>query len=394
MPASKRLPKYCHHKATDQAYVTLDGKVSYLGKYNTQSSRERYREAVNEWLLRHAQNCRVDLTVGELVLQYWDHVNEHYQKAGKRTSEVLCIRAALRYITKYYGIRVAEFGPLKLKECRKLMVTDGQARLTINRHVWRIRKMFSWGVENELVPETVANALDRVQGLQAGRTTAPESEPVRPVSLDAINAVKPHVSAPVWGAIKTQLYAAMRPGEVLAMRGMDLDTSGEVWIYTPESHKNQHHGKRRVIYLGPKAQGVIREFLKDDPKAYLFSPRDVREIVEGRVRQPGERYNIHSYRNAIKRACELAFNMPKELRHISRKVSAEERERLKKLASAWRAEFCWHPHQLRHTAATLLRREADLDSARVILGHTTLRTTEVYAEMDATKARDIIARVG
>jgi len=41
-----------------------------------------------------------------------------------------------------------------------------------------------------------------------------------------------------------------------------------------------------------------------------------------------------------------------------------------------------------------VRKEANLDSARIILGHSTVKMTEVYAEMDARKARDIIARVG
>ena len=46
----------------------------------------------------------------------------------------------------------------------------------------------------------------------------------------------------------------------------------------------------------------------------------------------------------------------------------------------------WHPHQLRHNAATWLRKEFGLDVARVILGHSSPVVTEVYAEMDREKA--------
>jgi len=37
----------------------------------------------------------------------------------------------------------------------------------------------------------------------------------------------------------------------------------------------------------------------------------------------------------------------------------------------------WHPNQLRHNAATSLRKEFGLDVARVILGHSSPAVTEV-----------------
>jgi hypothetical protein len=29
----------------------------------------------------------------------------------------------------------------------------------------------------------------------------------------------------------------------------DVDTSGPVWAYRPHSHKTQHHGRDRVIFV-------------------------------------------------------------------------------------------------------------------------------------------------
>jgi integrase len=54
----------------------------------------------------------------------------------------------------------------------------------------------------------------------------------------------------------------------------------------------------------------------------------------------------------------------------------------------------WHPHQLRHNAATRLRREFGLDVARPVLGHSSPVITEVYAELDQTKASEAMARIG
>ena len=53
----------------------------------------------------------------------------------------------------------------------------------VNMNVMRIRRMFSWGVAEELVPETVLRALQALSGLQAGRTRARESKIVGPVVL-------------------------------------------------------------------------------------------------------------------------------------------------------------------------------------------------------------------
>ncbi len=101
-----------------------------------------------------------------------------------------------------------------------------------------------------------------------------------------------------------------------------------------------------------------------------------------------------SYQVAIRRGCERAFGMPAELRKIDRTLSAEEQDQLKATASAWRATHCWHPHQLRHTAGTVVRRAASLEHARVVLGHSSAVTSEIYAERDNDAAREIIGRVG
>jgi integrase len=54
----------------------------------------------------------------------------------------------------------------------------------------------------------------------------------------------------------------------------------------------------------------------------------------------------------------------------------------------------WHPHQLRHNAATKFRQEFGLDVARAVLGHSSPVVTEVYAELDAAKAAKAMERVG
>jgi integrase len=49
---------------------------------------------------------------------------------------------------------------------------------------------------------------------------------------------------------------------------------------------------------------------------------------------------------------------------------------------------------LRHTAATVIRAKYGVEAAKVILGHTKVETTQIYAERDLEKAQEIMAEIG
>src|SRR6185437_1706905 len=138
-------------------------------------------------------------------------------------------------------------------------------------------------------------------------------------------------------------------------------------------------------FLGPQAQAVLRPWLRTDLSAYLFSPREAMEEYRAEQRRnrktpvqpsqrsrskrspaksPGDSYTVESYRRALAYGCKRA-GVPK-----------------------------WHPHQLRHNAATRLRKEFGLDVARIILGHSSPVVTEIYAEADREKALAVIGKIG
>lgn len=54
----------------------------------------------------------------------------------------------------------------------------------------------------------------------------------------------------------------------------------------------------------------------------------------------------------------------------------------------------WFPHQLRHNFATRVRKEYGIEVARILLGHRSAAITEVYAEVDRTKAMSVVAKIG
>jgi integrase len=94
----------------------------------------------------------------------------------------------------------------------------------------------------------------------------------------------------------------------------------------------------------------------------------------------GAHYTVATYRRAITRGCDAAFPVPEAMTPEDAKKH-ERRHR-------------WHPHQLRHSAATRIRKEHGLEAAQVILGQRTISATQIYAEQDVTLARQIMERVG
>jgi integrase len=413
MSKTRKVPSYRTHKQSGQAIVTLtDGFGSrrdiLLGKYGTAASWTEYARVLAEWEAAGktlANPVAVsNLVINELISVFWKHAEQHYRRPdGTSTQEFADFKLSIRPLKHLYGETTAkDFGPLALKTVRQLMV-DGYehprfgpqrplARGVINQRVGRIRRIFRWAVENELVPASVLHGLQSVRGLMKGRSQARETAPVRPVPVAVVDATIPHLRPQLGAMVQLQLHTGMRPGEVVVMRALDIQMTGPVWLYRPGSdqglqgaHKTSYRGHQRIVPIGPRGQEIIRKYLKTDLQAYLFSPKEVIAELLAEQRQnrkskvppsqmnrrrrkprksPGDRYTVCSYGRAIASAC-IKAGIPH-----------------------------WHPHQLRHTKATEIRREAGLDAARAVLGHRTPAITEVYAELDLTKAAEVMERLG
>jgi integrase len=100
------------------------------------------------------------------------------------------------------------------------------------------------------------------------------------------------------------------------------------------------------------------------PSVYQALKAVLRRAKRRPRRVPGEHYSPASYYAAVRRACLKAGVAP------------------------------WHPHQLRHTHATEVRRAFGLEAAQVALGHAQANVTQVYAERDLALAVRVAAELG
>lgn len=407
-----RIPKYCLHKATGQAYVTLPGnngkrRCVYLGVHNSNESRQEYARIIAELSACPTQTHLASgaaLTVNEVLAAFLKHAKTYYPPDSSHVDSFI---RAMRPIKELYGFKPAtEFGPLALKTIRDKLAApeyeneEGKivkrrqaiTRRGVNRQTDNIKRIFKWAVSEQLIPVAAYQALATVEGIRKNRSTLRESEKVPPVAEAAVAATLPHMPPTVAAMVRIQLLTGMRPQEVCRLRPCEIDTTGAVWLYRPSLHKLTHKDIARNICIGPQAQKVLRDYLPDDPEAFCFTPaktaaavlalrsasrvtpRYRSHLAHNEKRRKGKKYNdgaypVASYRQCIERACLRATLNGTQV-------------------------AIWKPNQLRHTFATKARSIFGLDAAQAVLGHTKADTTQIYAEVAINRASEVAIAIG
>ncbi len=436
-PARKLIPSYLLHRQAGcgrAVWTDSSGVRRYFqlpGAFNSPESLSAFAR-LQAGLA--ASPCSVPSpdaagrTLAEVLLAFLKHAEAHYRGAedGKPTSEYHEYQLVCRALRSLYGAMPADdFGPLALKAVRQTWLEANLARFEINRRVNMARRFFKWAAGEELIKFETYHRLTAVTGLQKGRTSARETEPVRPVDdatvdttlqplsrcvrrVRGIRGVRyvievQSINRHVRGIIEFQRLTGCRPGEACRVRPCDIDTSSPVWLYSPPHPKNTHRGKPRVIAIGPRAQALLASFTPTDPAAYYFSPATA--VAEFHAARSAARveplYPSHEYRNASKRVA--APKRPPAARYsptaISRAVArAVEREnaRRERLAGAGNYDPVaeWHPNQLRHSHATRVRHRFGLEAAQAALGHERADVTQIYAERNTALASSVAAEIG
>lgn len=384
-----RTPGYLLHKPSGQARVRIRGRDYYLGRHNSPESWKKYHQLLAQYAEQADEVLpviRCDQTsVAELVAQYVEFASEHFRH---NRDERYRIKAAITPLVELFGsLAVDEFSPRKLKEVRQSLIDRRNLRTGkplcrkyVNQLTALIKKIFKWGVSEELVPVVVYQALDTVQGLRKGRTAGvSESKPIKPVPEEHIDVVLPFLQPELATMVQVQLLSGMRPDEVTIMKPSLIDRSGEAWVYTIPSRFDDESDvvgsktdwleqvNHKQILLGPQVQQLLEPWLRRySENEFLFSPKRVcaRTGRHNPARPPRDRYDDESYCQAVQRACKRA------------KVPY------------------WTPGRLRHNAATRIRQQFGAEAARLVLGHRHLSTTEIYAERDLNQYRRIVKELG
>ncbi len=359
---SRKLPKLCHHKHDGRGYVTdpFTSLEVYLGVYDTPECQAAYDRWIVELIARRQQESSAPsgnrLSVAGLLSSFLDHAEGYYRKHGKITSEVRAFRDVAGELNELFGTLAAdELSPGRLKAVRQRLIDRGLAREHINAQVRRVGRIWRWGVEQEVVKVEVLRTLREVAPLAEGRMGVREEEPVEPVPLEVVQRTLAVLDTQAAAMVRLQLHGSLRAEDVVVMRACDFTLTETSCLYVPWTHKTEHRGRARRLWLGPVCREVLRPLLAGSPRpdAWLFRAKGGKGHMA-----------VQTYRRRIAAAC-AGHGLPH-----------------------------WTPLALRHTALTLVRERFGGEASRVVGGHAHLSTTEIYAARDEVLARKVAEEMG
>lgn len=392
-----KIPRYCKHKASGQAYVTLKGKFHYLGEHGTAESVERYARLVAEAQLNGgivAPKMDERPSVRDLVgahavscVEQYGHLPYEFGRAGVEL-KLLC------------GSRpAAEFTPLDLLTLRGRIANTGRLSVTtVNKVTAAVKRMFRWAVSRNMVPADTWMALTSVEGLKRNhRTAAKPPRRILPVAWESVEPVLPHLPRPVREVVLLLWHTGARPSEILGLRAGDVDTTLDPWRALLADHKTAHAGRERVLHFGPAAQAVLRPvLLRRQAGQYLFDPheqlleRTERAATHRRPnqlpsprktdRQVGDRYDSLAVLAAVRRGIGTANALKAQA--LGRPLEPHE------------TLPAWTLYQLRHSFATRTRAAFGIEAVKTALGHSNTNLAAVYAEQDRELAASVASRLG
>lgn len=381
----KRLPTYRFHRASNQAICCILGRTYYLGEFESKESRDKFNKLVAEYLTNPSFGIEKGRqSIAESVVAFLKHAKSYY---GEGSEFEKYSRALAPMVELYSDLNIRDFGIQEFKAIREQWVRKKHAREYVNKQAKRIIAFVKWLVGEGMLEPTVHQALRCVSPLKKGRCDCPESEKVRPVTDATIQKTLPHLSGILSDMVRLQSLIGCRPGELVKLKPAMVDASNAVWVIRLDDHKNSWRGHDRRIYVGPKAQAILKPYLDRPKDAFCFSPAESTEQrlqarasnrittmscgnrrgsnrVSSPKKKPGQSYSTITYCKAIHYACRKA-GIP-----------------------------LWSPNQLRHKVATELREREGVESASVILGHAHLPTTEIYAEASTKKALEVALKHG
>jgi site-specific recombinase XerD len=341
---SERVPAYCRQKESgrpDRAFCRIDGKKINLGRWGSSESKAKYSRLIAG---EDLEPVGKPVIIEELLAQYLDHIDAFYDRDSRTWQKH---RLAMRMLREHFAdLPIKDFRGPQLKELQRTYADRGLERKYIGKLIERIKQLFRWGLSEDLVPADSFASIDAVSGLVAGKTLAYDSSPVEPVSDADVEATIPHLPANMAVYLRIQRLVGARPSELLELRKMDLDRSGDVWTWKMSKHKNSGKGKDRFLLFGPEAQRLLLPMLvcPDEQKLFDFD------------------YKQYWYR--IDKAAD--------------KAGVEH----------------WAPNQLRHAAGTQAANELSREHAQGMLGHSSISMTQRYTATANAKAIEAAKKFG
>lgn len=307
------------------ARIVVAGR-EYRGSLQTASRAEALKK-LGDFRKRHgrAKHTGTRLTWTEASVHYMGAVLPTAVSANTGKRYKVSLNSVKPHLERYH---VDEIGPMQISELIAARRLDGAKNATINRDLTAVSRVLSAAISVGATEQNAARDYDR-------RTNRERRDPIELPTWDEVAAAIEKAPTPLWARIMDfASKSGMRENEILTLEKKRVDLArGAVTL-----HRTKGRRLRAVPLTGP---------LLEDAVPILRAAMDRKqELVFGR---PGER----------------------ELKNFPSRYAA------------WRRKhgIGFRFHDLRHLfAVTYLQRGGNIYDLQRILGHGSIKTTEVYLD--------------
>jgi integrase len=308
---------------------------------------------------------------------------------------------------------------MELEKFQGFMIkTKRVCRKEINRRVKIVQKMWRWAVKEQLTPANRSSyEIQSVDSIPEGKMGTYDYVKIEPVNWDVIELTIEYCERVLGDMILIQWLTGMRPSELCRMTPGAIDRTADVWVYdlkksyNPDAKekteneekittrkkktlksKTENKGNDRFVYLGPKAQSILQQYLLRPAGEPCFSPRENLALYNASRRKErlapqhtgwqskgvssriGIAYNAITYRNAIKYVINRAN---RELRKL----------KLKEIQD-------WTPYHIRHSYSTIADEKFDVETSAALCGHGVNVAESTYIKRRKDIAIDAARKIG
>lgn len=260
-PSGKKAFIYAYRCNGHKGRITLTATTLAEARDEYRELRKLVRQGINpqQQKAEIRRQAEQDLTFGDLSERYLKEYATH-KRSGDQDSRLL----SYDVLPRWKQLKAKDVKRRDVQEMLKAIVDRGVG-VTANRTLAVVRRVFNWGIEQDLIETTPCAGVK-----------APSKERARDrvLTSDEITTFWNHLdlSLPIHTALKLELLLAQRIGEILGMRWDELNLDESIWTLTPDRTKNE---TVHLVPLSDKAVALINDMrVLSGTSEYVFaSPR-------------------------------------------------------------------------------------------------------------------------
>ena len=311
--------------------------------YGEPAKRRRRHEA------KQQKRRRAPSTVADALTAWLERVEVNH--AGKPATIRSYRFQAGRWRRRWGSLQLAELDRGELESWRDARLARVAPR-TVNTERAILLSFLNWCKRNELIEELPR--IDPVRGVPRKRRRPPALEPEQVEAL--IRAAREHPKLQIRAlepAIWLGAYAGLRRAEICGLEWQDVDQEERILTVQPHGGFSPKSNESREVPLGPKLAGYLEALRQREPRARWVC-----------LNADRGRWNLESLTFW---ACRL-----------------------------WKAAKIYEKgeptlHALRHSYASWLVADgADVETVRMLLGHSSITTTELYFSTTLKRKRKAV----